>query len=141
MHSTLLIVASFALLAYCACAPTDEEVIQHVSPKVQTPSDTGKKLLPLFKQCSDILFAFLSLQQQLPVFHTEIKISCDCLNISCSEALAYRYISILIEIANCARFCVASHLSRVFAVALQVFNSIFSCYRLNISFSGVQFDV
>ncbi|XP_026321062.1 uncharacterized protein LOC113231104 [Hyposmocoma kahamanoa] len=42
MHSTLLIVASFALLAYCACAPT-EEVIQHVSPpKVQTPSNTGK---------------------------------------------------------------------------------------------------
>lgn len=33
MHSTLLIVASLALLAVCVCSPTDQDVIEHIPPK------------------------------------------------------------------------------------------------------------
>lgn len=44
MHSTLFIVASLALLVVCACAPVEEEVIQHIRPKPEkTPSVTGNE--------------------------------------------------------------------------------------------------
>ena len=43
MRSMLFVVASLALLAYCACAPA-EEVIEHIPPKHEpTPSATGKE--------------------------------------------------------------------------------------------------
>lgn len=42
MHSTLLVVASLALFAVCACAPVEEEVIQHIPAKQETPSAIGK---------------------------------------------------------------------------------------------------
>lgn len=43
MHSTLFIVASLALLVVCACAPSGEDVIQHIPAKAEpTPSLTGK---------------------------------------------------------------------------------------------------
>uniref|UniRef100_A0A1E1WRF1 Secreted protein n=1 Tax=Pectinophora gossypiella TaxID=13191 RepID=A0A1E1WRF1_PECGO len=44
MRSMFFVVASLALLAYCVCAPTAEEVIEHIPPKQeQTPSATGKE--------------------------------------------------------------------------------------------------
>lgn len=43
MHSSLLFVASLALLAACAGAPPGQAVIQQIPPKAeQTPSATGK---------------------------------------------------------------------------------------------------
>ncbi|XP_072942900.1 uncharacterized protein [Epargyreus clarus] len=41
MRSMLFVVASLALLAACACAPAEEDVIQYI-PKEATPSVTGK---------------------------------------------------------------------------------------------------
>lgn len=43
MRSVFLAVASLALLAVCACAPLDGDVIQHIPPKAEpTPSATGE---------------------------------------------------------------------------------------------------
>lgn len=44
MHSTFFIVASLALLAFCVCAPAEQDVIQHIPTKAeQTPSAIGSE--------------------------------------------------------------------------------------------------
>lgn len=43
MYSAVYFVASLTLLAVCACAPADADVIQRIPPKPEpTPSATGK---------------------------------------------------------------------------------------------------
>ena len=45
MHSTLFLGALLALLAVCACAPADADVIQHIPPRQEpTPSAIGKNV-------------------------------------------------------------------------------------------------
>ncbi|KAI8420203.1 hypothetical protein MSG28_008749 [Choristoneura fumiferana] len=47
MRSMFFAVASLALLAACACAPVEEDVIQHIPQKVEgTPSATGSGVAP-----------------------------------------------------------------------------------------------